>query len=540
MITTAAKHDIIVVRYIYTFNLIVLNTFENGKFSFSNNTTRKDFELLSRALDSSNSGIIITDNNQLDNPIVYCNAAFEKISGYHRSEIIGHNCRFLQREDKDQAARAILKTAIQSGTECAIEIRNYRKNGELFWNELFVSPIKDDNGAVTHFIGVQNDVTQRKKSEHDLRQQQLLMERKIVERTQSLRESEAYLSSIIQTVRESLIVLDPKFNVLSANDHFLRTFKVNSEDTIGKHLYNLGNHQWDIPALKVLLDTILPTNNPVVDFEVAHDFPHIGKKTMLLNAYRIELEGQFKDQILLAIEDISDRREIERRKDDFLSIASHELKTPLTTVKGYIQLLERTVPDEASEKFKSVLAKTALYLNRLNDLIAELLDVSRIRSGNIEIHQSLFDFDQLVEETVEAIQTTANQHKITVIGAANTKITADESHIVQVVNNLLSNAIKYAPESKEVVVNVSKVSNYIKLSVTDKGMGISPEDQKQIFERFYRAGAIQQHFPGMGIGLYICDQIIKNHGGSLWVESEIGKGSTFNFTLPIHGGNYEN
>ncbi len=513
-----------------------MDTFENGKFSFSNHTTQKDFELLSRALDSSNSGIIITDNNQPDNPIVYCNAAFEKISGYPRSEIIGRNCRFLQREDKDQSARLVLKSAVESGSESAIEIRNYRKNGDLFWNELFISPIKDDNGSVTHFIGVQNDVTHRKKSEHDLRQQQLLMERKIVERTQNLRESEAYLSSIIQTVRESLIVLDPKFNVLSANDHFLRTFKVDAEDTIGKHLYNLGNHQWDIEGLKDLLDTILPTNNPVVDFEVEHDFPHIGKKTMLLNAYRIELEGQFKDQILLAIEDISGRRELERRKDDFLSIASHELKTPLTTVKGYIQLLERTVPDEASDKYKSILAKTAMYLDRLNNLIAELLDVSRIRSGNIEIHQSLFDFDYLIAETVEAIQTTANQHKITVVGAANTKVLADESHITQVVNNLLSNAIKYAPNAEEVVIHVAKVSNFIKFSVTDKGMGISLEDQKKVFERFYRAGEIQQNFPGMGIGLYICDQIIKNHGGSLWVESEIGKGSTFSFTLPIHGG----
>lgn len=517
-----------------------MNTFENGKFSFSNNTTRKDFELLSNALDSSNSGIIITDNNQPDNPIVYCNAAFEKISGYPRSEIIGHNCRFLQRDDKDQPARATLKSAVETGTACAIEIRNYKKNGELFWNELFVSPIRDDNGEITHFIGVQNDVTHRKKVEHDLRQQQLLMERKITERTQSLRESEAYLSSIIQTVRESLIVLDPKFNVLSANDHFLRTFKVNAEDTIGKHLYNLGNHQWDIVGLKVLLDTILPTNNPVVDFEVEHDFPHIGKKTMLLNAYRIELEGQFKDQILLAIEDVTDRKEIERRKDDFLSIASHELKTPLTTVKGYIQMLERLVPDEASEKYKSVLAKTALYLNRLNNLIAELLDVSRIRSGNIEIHQTLFDFDQMAGETVEAIQTAANHHKVTIVGAANTKVLADESHIIQVVNNLLSNAIKYAPDAEEVTVHIAKVSNYIKFSVSDKGMGISADDQKKVFERFYRAGAIQQHFPGMGIGLYICDQIIKNHGGSLWVESEVGKGSTFSFTLPIHGGNYEN
>lgn len=99
--------------------------------------------------------------------------------------------------------------------------------------------------------------------------------------------------------------------------------------------------QWDIDGLRILLETILPTNNPVLDFEVEHDFPHIGKKTMLLNAHRIELEGDYKDRILLAIEDVTDRRSIEKRKDDFLSIASHELKTPLTAIKGYIQLIRR-------------------------------------------------------------------------------------------------------------------------------------------------------------------------------------------------------
>jgi PAS domain S-box-containing protein len=510
-----------------------MDNFIKGKFVFSNETRERDFELMTKALDASISGIIITDNTQPDNPIVYCNTAFENISGYSRAEIIGHNCRFLQQVDRGQKERAILRDAIVNGLDCKVEIRNYRKNGDLFWNELYMSPIKNEEGHVTHFIGVQNEVTARKKAEQDLRQHQELMERKIVERTQSLRESEAFLSSIIETVRESLLVLDPNFFVMSANDHFLKTFKVHREETVGRHLYELGNHQWDIPKLKELLVSILPTNNPVEDFEVEHDFPHIGRKLMLLNAHRIELEGQYKDQILLAIEDITERKEIERRKDDFLSIASHELKTPLTTIKGYVQALERMAPQDASEKFKSILGKTSIYLNRLNNLIAELLDVSRIQTGNIELHKLPFDFDRMVFDSVDALQSASQSHKITIKGTSGTTVSADESHIIQVVNNLISNAIKYAPESTEILVYISNVSNYVKLSVTDYGMGISSEDQKKVFERFFRVGEIQQRFPGMGIGLYICDQIIKNHGGTLWVESEKGKGSTFSFTLPL-------
>ena len=503
----------------------------------SGDSTNENFEILTKALDASISGVIITDNKQPDNPIVYCNTAFEKISGYQRNEIIGHNCRFLQAEDRNQEQRAILANCIKQGLDCTVEIRNYRKNGDLFWNELYMSPVKDSEGTITHFIGVQNDVTERKKVEHDLRQQKALMEKKVKEGNIALKDSEVFLSSIIETVREGLLVLDPKFHVLSANQHFLRTFKVTLEETLGEQLYELGNKQWDIPLLRELLVKILPTNNPVVDFEVEHEFPHIGKKLMLLNAYRIELEGQFKDQILLAIEDITERKEIERRKDDFLSIASHELKTPLTTIKGYMQILQRNIPKEATEKFRATFDKVSLYVERLNSLIAELLDVSRIQTGNIELHEASFDFDKMVKEVIEGIQASAHHHQIILQGETHSTIIADETHIIQVLNNLLSNAIKYGPESSRIEVNISNVSEFVKVSIRDYGVGMSVEDKKKVFERFFRGSEIQKRFPGLGIGLYVCDQIIKNHKGTLWVESEKGKGSTFSFTLPKNGKN---
>ncbi|QQL51007.1 PAS domain-containing sensor histidine kinase [Mucilaginibacter ginkgonis] len=511
-----------------------MDSLNKGAFNFFRSDTQRDLALLTKALDASISGIIITDNTLPDNPIVYCNNAFLEISGYDRTDIIGHNCRFLQKNDRDQPERELLRKAIENGESCVVDIRNYKKDGTLFYNNLFVSPVKDENGNVQFFIGVQNNVTQRVKAEIKLREQQALMEKRIVERTQHLKESKDYLNSIVQTVRESLIVLDPTFKILSVNDHFIKVFKVTRDDTIGKEMYELGNGQWNIPRLKELLETVLPTNNPVEEFEVEHDFPRIGHKLMVLNAYRVELEGEYKDRILIAIEDITDRREIERRKDDFLSIASHELKTPLTTIKGFIHLMKSTVPAEADGKFKAALEKTDVYVERLNSLIAELLDVSRIQTGNIELHKEDFEFDKMVAETVDGLQTATKSHQITVDGATHSIYNGDESHIIQVLNNLLSNAIKYSPGSDKVRVHLSEVGNYIKVSVTDYGLGINHQDQKKIFDRFYRVGEIQQHYPGMGIGLYVCDQIIKNHGGSLWVESEPGKGSTFSFTLPVH------
>ena len=518
-----------------------MDSLTNGEFNFSNDTLKQDFELLTKALDASLSGIIITDNQQPDNPIIYCNRAFEQITGYKRSEVIGHNCRFLQQDDRDQRARAQLREAIDQGADLVVDIRNYKKDGSLFWNELYMSPIRDTQGQVNYFIGVQNDVTRRKQAEDEIKGNQTKMEGRIEERTRSLKENEEYLASIVQTVRESLIVLSPDLKVLSVNDHFIHIFKVSREETEGKNLYDLGNGQWNIPELRKLLELILPTNNPVTDFEVAHDFPHIGKKLMLLNAHRIELEGQYKDRILIAIEDITDRRAIEQRKDDFLSIASHELKTPLTTIKGYVQIINRLIANYQDEKLKNAVGKTSLYVERLNSLIGELLDVSRIQSGKIELHQEPFDFDEMVAEAVDSLRQGSRSHEINVTGHTDSQVTGDESHIIQVVTNLLSNAVKYSPGQPSIQVHLSVVSDYVKLAVTDQGVGIPRDEQDKIFERFYRVGDTQQRFPGMGIGLYICAQIIRNHEGTLWVESEPGKGSTFSFTLPINqtreGGN---
>lgn len=511
-----------------------MNTFENTDRDKKAVGLLSGNELLHKVLDASITGIVITDNQLTDNPIIYCNPAFEKISGFARKEIIGHNCRFLQGKDRLQEERNIIARAIKNGESCTVEIRNYTKEGKLFWNELYISPVKDEQGNVTNFIGIQNDVTTRKQSQLDLEFYQQETEKKVEERTRMYRESQEYLRSIVETIRESLVVMDKSYTVLSANNHFLNTFKVSINETKGKLLYDLGNGQWDIPELRKMMEEILPTNNPVLDYEVEHEFPHIGKKLMLLNAHRIELEGQYKDWILLAIEDITERRAIQQRKDDFLSIASHELKTPLTTIVGYMQLMDKMMPEHASDKFRTVVKKTGKYVQRLNHLLAELLDVSRIQTGNIELHREQFDFDRMIEETIEGIRAASPNRKIELSGKIDTTYHGDESHLVQVVSNLLSNAIKYSPDGSDIKVQVSNISGFIKFSVTDQGMGISEDEQSKVFDRFYRVGEVQRHYPGMGIGLYICQQIIQNHGGTIWVESQKNIGSTFSFTLPLN------
>ncbi|WP_316757532.1 PAS domain-containing protein [Pedobacter aquatilis] len=494
-----------------------------------------NIKLLKSALDSSISGIIITDNTQFDNPIIYCNKAFEKLSGYSRDEVIGRNCRFLQGNERDQKARGDIREAVIKGDAITVELRNYRKGGELFWNELYISPITDENDKVTHFIGVQNDITRRKNAEENLAYEREQVEIKIESRTRELNENREYLDSIIQTIRQGLLVLDPEYKVISANNFFLKTFKVEKRDTIGRSLYELGNGQWDIKQLRILLEQILPSNNPVLDFEVDHEFPHIGRKLMLLNAHRIELEGSFKDRILLAIEDITEMRASENRKDDFLSVSSHELKTPLTTIKGYNQSILRLLPKDINPKVPMMVNKSGKQIDRLNGIITSLLEMSRIQSGKLVLDKDEIDLNVLIAEMLDDVRENHADHTLTFDGHVDKTVTGDESQIAQVMQNLITNAIKYSPDAKDIKVVLSEVSNYIKVSITDYGFGISQEDQKKIFDRFFRVSNIQKHFPGMGIGLYISAQIIKQHGGTLWVDSEPGRGATFSFTLPANG-----
>ncbi|WP_285009562.1 PAS domain-containing protein [Pedobacter faecalis] len=497
------------------------------------NNSNAENQLLRAALDASTCGIIVTDNQLPDNPIIYCNQAFVKLSGYQREEVIGRNCRFLQGSEREQASRAAIRAAVDSGEAVTVEIRNYRKNGQFFWNELYISPIRDESGNVTHFVGVQNDVTRRKNAEEDLIHERELVEGKVAERTAQLRESEEYLDSIVQTIRQGLLVLDSGYRVISANDFFLKTFKVEKRETEGKSLYELGNGQWNITRLKELLERILPTNNPVLDFEVEHDFPHIGRKLMLLNAHRVELEGTYKDRILLAIEDITEVRAAENRKDDFLSVSSHELKTPLTTIKGYHQALKKYLPLDTQPKIRTIVEKTGKQIARLDSIITSLLEMSRIQNGIFTVNKESLDLNLLVSEVADELRPNHPDHKILVVGKVRRNVLGDDSQLAQVLTNLIVNAIKYSPDSEAVSVHLSEVSEYAKIAVTDYGIGISADDQKRVFDRFYRANDIQRKFPGMGIGLYICQQIVSHHGGTLWVDSELGRGSTFSLTLPV-------
>lgn len=230
--------------------------------------------------------------------------------------------------------------------------------------------------------------------------------------------------------------------------------------------------------------------------------------------------------------EIETRKEAERKKDEFISIASHELKTPLTSVKGYVQLLERSINKQDTETIKKHLAKAQVQLEKLNVLIADLLDISKIESGKIKFNMQEFCIDQLIDNLIEVMHQSNPEFKINRLGFANRAIYGDEMRLEQVIVNFLTNAIKYSPGTNEIDVTVNVKDGELYLAVKDFGIGMSPEQQQRVFDKFYRVEETSQRFPGLGIGLFISSEIITRHNGRVGLNSEYGKGSEFYFIIP--------
>jgi two-component system sensor histidine kinase/response regulator len=250
--------------------------------------------------------------------------------------------------------------------------------------------------------------------------------------------------------------------------------------------------------------------------------------------YRIYEQSRKLIEIQTALlEEIEFRKQAEYKKDEFISIASHELKTPLTSVKGYVQLLERSIDKGDVQTVKKHLLKAQTQLEKLNNLIADLLDISKIESGKLKFNKQNFYIGDLLKNLVEVMAQSFPDYKIIIKGEVESCIFGDEMRIEQVIINFLTNAIKYSPGTSEVVINVREENERIYLGVRDYGIGIAPEQQKSLFEKFYRVEETALHFQGLGIGLYISAEIIRRHGGTVGVQSTLGEGSEFYFEIPL-------
>jgi signal transduction histidine kinase len=224
---------------------------------------------------------------------------------------------------------------------------------------------------------------------------------------------------------------------------------------------------------------------------------------------------------------------MERQKDDFISSTSHELKTPLTSMKIFVELLEKQAATQhLDDKTKKYVGMISEQTDRLISLVNVLLDITRVNTNRLELKRELVDINRLVGHLVESMQTTVTTHNFILEGQVRRKIRGDELRLTQVVSNILSNAVKYSPNDSTVKVVLKEEKDTVVISIADQGIGIDRAFHKKIFDRFYRVHEKGTVFSGLGIGLYLTSEIVKMHGGKIRVESEVGKGSTFHLIFP--------
>ncbi|MGA2587091.1 MAG: PAS domain-containing sensor histidine kinase [Candidatus Aminicenantales bacterium] len=368
-----------------------------------------------------------------------------------------------------------------------------------------------------------------------------------------------YSESIINTIREPLIALDQDLRVVSVSRSFYEVFKVNPKETVGQLIYDLGNKQWNIPKLRELLETILPQKATFDNYEVEHDFATIGRRIMLLNARQIQRVLGKERIILLTIEDITERREIEnglekahealkelaaelkrtaKVKSEFLANMSHELRTPLNSINGFSEVLCDETFGPLNEKQKKYVNNVLTSGKHLLLLINQILDMAKVEAGKMKLTLSSLPMKNLLNDISMLVADMVSKKKIEMlleIAEDLPNIEADELKTKEIIYNLLSNAVKFTPEGGKIGMRAKKADSEIEVVVWDTGVGIAPENMEKIFEGFFRVDtAYSRVTEGTGLGLPLSKKLVELHGGKLSVESEgLNRGTAVRFTLPI-------
>jgi len=453
-------------------------------------------------------------SKMLDGTILSWNSGAERLYGYRASEIVGRPVRTLVPADRHQELQDIMHR-LQAGERVDhFETVRIRKDGRLVEVSITLSPVKDAAGQISGASTISRDITERKQFEHQLRL------------------SEHRLRALTEQSADAIQLLSAEGKILYSSDSVERVLGYKPEEIQGAGA-DPYIHPDDFPYFMEKFTSLLqtPGGQETLEYRVKHKngswvWIEATGSNYLHDPHIHAIVGNFRN--------ITERKLIEQRKDDFISMTSHELKTPLTSLLVYTELLHTHLEQEGYQKAVHYLSRMDAQLTRLTKLIADLIDISRVQAGKLVFAEEPVGVDDLVREVVEHIQPTAPRHRILIEGRAQREIVGDKERLGQVVINLLSNAIKYSPQAEKVVVSMTHTSDEVTISVQDFGIGIPPHHQERIFERFYRVSSNQEKpFPGLGIGLYLSHQIIRHHGGRIWVESVEGQGSTFSFALPL-------
>ncbi|MGI8419104.1 MAG: PAS domain S-box protein [Candidatus Levyibacteriota bacterium] len=459
-----------------------------------------------------------TDAIQLVSPegtILYTSESIKNVLGYTSEELQGLGVvPFMHPDDLAYFNEKFNELLKIPGDQVTLQYRVKHKDGSWAWLETTgVNHLQTPN--INALVGTFRNITERKKHEEELRYQKTLLE------TQR------------EVAPEGVLVVSPDGKMVSYNTKFVNMWQFSNklmmkgkdEQALQEATQQLKDPELFIKRVQEIYKSHKP-NFTELRFKDGRVFDRYG-------APLIGEDGTDYGYVWF-FQDVTQRKRLERQKDEFISIASHELKTPVTSIKSFGQVLRLRFKKESNEKAVELLGKMDAQVDKLTNLIGDLLDVTKMDTGRVQYNNDYFDFDDLISELVEEMQRTTGKHSLLQKGKTNKKIYADRERIGQVLTNLISNAIKYSPHTDKIIVQSATEKGKVKVCVQDFGVGIPKEKLDKVFERFFRiSGPGKETFPGLGLGLYISSEIIKRQSGRIWVESAVGKGSVFCFTLPI-------
>jgi PAS domain S-box-containing protein len=488
----------------------------------------KEVQKLSAGIEQSPSAIIITDTK---GNIEYVNPGFEQITGYSKEEVKGIKAEFIKASLAKENEEERLWETLNAGKEWKSIIQNKKKNGEHFWEKATISPIKDEQGNITNFLAIKEDITLQKKAE---------------DRIKYLKE---FNELVLNTMSKGLLVEDKEGKIIFSNPAFRELSGYSDEDLIGRPWHKLVNNDINEETRDKIANRKF-ANKETLEVKIMHKS---GEAIPVYISYNnIEKDKQF-DGSIVSFTDIRELKkkeeelkrakekaeESDRLKSEFLANMSHEIRTPMNGIMGFTRLLKQEGPsDDAWEHYIDIIYQSS---NQLLRVINDIVDYSKIQAGQYELEENEIHLNALMEELKELFdeeKKTMNKDKIDITLSIPEQqedkiIIADHGKIKQIFSNLLDNALKFTLKG-EIEIGFFIENSYVNFFVSDTGIGISEKDQHIIFERFRQVdSSTSRNYGGTGLGLTICKTLVELMDGDITLESEEEKGTTFYFKIPF-------
>lgn len=477
-------------------------------------------------------GIVITDEQTV---ITDLNPAYEKITGYNRSELIGEKTRMIGSGQTPPAVFAEMWRQLNTRGKWVGEVVNRRKDGGLWHSYLSITRVLDEQGDVLAYVGIARDISHRKELEAQLRQnlREIELARERADGTANR------LRALLESVGEAIVMVNNRGHCVVANHRIGGVLGVPAEQLIGTSIHELrqmarrvfrgeGALEWSVRP-----GGVAPVAIHTVILETREEHPRVFHE---FSAPAQNEAGQVVGRIYV-YRDVTKETEVDRMKTEFIATVSHELRTPMTSIKGSLGLVLGGIAGPLPQEAQELLTIAQHNTDRLIRLINDILDISRIEAGKMEIKKGPLSVPEAVQRSIKELDGFAAERRIQVkanLPAGLPRVLADSDRLQQVLVNLISNAIKFSNPGGEVLVTASTDGREVWIRVEDQGPGIPPEHQREIFEKFHRVdNAATRRTGGTGLGLAICKALVAEHGGQIWVESEVGKGSAFIFSLPV-------